>query len=136
MRTKYHQITLKDTFSDCQEMFQEDTPSFFMLLGGIPLTFPNSSLQIFTLPFIRLSGENASIHWKAFSLPLSYRKSFLSLRIPCSSFSLSSAGNYGISAAFPKSRMHLFFPASKPPLNLTSSRCSIRWSTSRSQSAA
>ena len=33
MRTKYHQITLKDTFSDCQEMFQEDTPSFFKLLG-------------------------------------------------------------------------------------------------------
>lgn len=33
MRTKYHQITLKDTFSHCQEMFQEDTPSFFMLLG-------------------------------------------------------------------------------------------------------
>ena len=33
MRTKYHQITLKDTFSDCQKMFQEDTPSFFKLLG-------------------------------------------------------------------------------------------------------
>ena len=33
MRTKYHQITLKDTFSDCQKMFQENTPYFFKLLG-------------------------------------------------------------------------------------------------------
>lgn len=34
MRTKYHQISLKDTFSDCQEMFQDDTLSFFKLLGN------------------------------------------------------------------------------------------------------
>lgn len=33
MRTKYHQITLKDTFSDCQDIFREDTPSFFQLLN-------------------------------------------------------------------------------------------------------
>lgn len=33
MRSQYHQITLKDTFSDCQEMFHEDIPSFFKLLG-------------------------------------------------------------------------------------------------------
>ena len=33
MRTKYHQITLKDTFSDCQDLFREDTPSFFQLLN-------------------------------------------------------------------------------------------------------
>ena len=32
MRTKYHQITLKDTFSDCQDMFRDDSPSFFQLL--------------------------------------------------------------------------------------------------------
>lgn len=32
MAAKYHQITLKDSFSDCKDMFQEDTPSFFRLL--------------------------------------------------------------------------------------------------------
>ena len=32
MATKYRQISLKDTFSDCQDMFIEDTPSFFHLL--------------------------------------------------------------------------------------------------------
>ena len=55
MRTKYHQITLKDTFSGCQEMFQEDTLPFSSF-WGIPLTFPNLSLPIFTMPFISSSG--------------------------------------------------------------------------------
>lgn len=32
MAAKYRQISLKDTFSDCQELFAEDTPSFFQLL--------------------------------------------------------------------------------------------------------
>lgn len=33
MTTKYHPISLKDTFSDCQNMFVDDTPSFFQLLS-------------------------------------------------------------------------------------------------------
>ncbi|WP_268890639.1 MULTISPECIES: hypothetical protein [Clostridium] len=32
MATKYRQISLKDTLSDCWDMFMEDTPSFFQLL--------------------------------------------------------------------------------------------------------
>ena len=32
MAVKYHQISLKDTFSDCRNMFIDDTPSFFQLL--------------------------------------------------------------------------------------------------------
>ena len=32
MPTQYHQITLKDTFSDCKDMFMDDVPSFFQLL--------------------------------------------------------------------------------------------------------
>lgn len=32
MAAKYRQISLKDTFSDCQDMFMDDTPSFFQLL--------------------------------------------------------------------------------------------------------
>lgn len=29
MTVKYHQITLEDIFSDCQELFMDNTPSFF-----------------------------------------------------------------------------------------------------------
>lgn len=32
MHAQYQQITLKDTFSDCQDIFPDDTPSFFQLL--------------------------------------------------------------------------------------------------------
>lgn len=32
MTVKYHQFSLKDTFSDCQDMFMDDVPSFFQLL--------------------------------------------------------------------------------------------------------
>ena len=33
MATKYHQISLKETFDSCQDMFIDDTPSFFRLLS-------------------------------------------------------------------------------------------------------
>lgn len=33
MAVKYHQISLKDTFSDCKDMFADDVPSFFQLLA-------------------------------------------------------------------------------------------------------
>ena len=134
MRNQYHQISLKDTFSNCQDLFREDTPSFFGFWATL-LIFLNSSLQTFTMPFTSLSAANASIPWKASSLPLSFRKSFPSLRILCSSFFLSSAGNYGTSAASPRSRMPLSFPASRPLFNLISSTCSTRWSISRNLSA-
>ena len=52
MRTKYHQMTLKDTFSDCQDIFMDDAPSFFQLLKQhfdislfIPQTFYNAFYQ-------------------------------------------------------------------------------------------
>lgn len=32
MSVKYHQIALKDIFSDCQDLFMDNTPSFFQLL--------------------------------------------------------------------------------------------------------
>lgn len=32
MATKFHQISLNELFSDCQDMFIDDTPSFFQLL--------------------------------------------------------------------------------------------------------
>ena len=52
MTTKYHQISLKDTFSDCQDMFIDNTPSFFQLLEQhfdisyfVPQTFYNAFYQ-------------------------------------------------------------------------------------------
>ena len=32
MANNYHQLSLKDTFSDCKDMFMDDVPSFFQLL--------------------------------------------------------------------------------------------------------
>lgn len=32
MATKYHPVSLKETFSNCQGMFLDNTPSFFQLL--------------------------------------------------------------------------------------------------------
>mgnify|MGYP000112603448 FL=1 len=52
MATKYRQISLKDTFSDCLDMLMEDTPSFFQLLDEhfdiqefIPSVFTNAFYQ-------------------------------------------------------------------------------------------
>lgn len=52
MAVKYHQISFKDTFSDCQDMFMDDVPSFFQLLEQhfdislfIPQTFYNAFYQ-------------------------------------------------------------------------------------------
>lgn len=52
MTTKYRQISLKDTFSDCQDMFLDDAPSFFQLLDEhfdmtefIPIVFTNAFYQ-------------------------------------------------------------------------------------------
>ncbi len=33
MATKYHQISLSDIFSDCQNKLIDDSPSFFTLLA-------------------------------------------------------------------------------------------------------
>lgn len=52
MANHYHQISLKDTFSDCKDMFMDDVPSFFQLLEQnfdislfIPQTFYNAFYQ-------------------------------------------------------------------------------------------
>ncbi len=51
---KYRQISLKDAFSDCQDMFVDDAPSFFQLLNEhfdiqdfIPSVFRNAFYQHF-----------------------------------------------------------------------------------------
>jgi len=32
MAIKYHQISLKESFSDCKNMFMDDAPSFFKIM--------------------------------------------------------------------------------------------------------
>ena len=89
MRVKCHQISLKDTFSDCLEMFQEDTPSFFSLLADsfdisefIPSNFYHAFYQSHgRRRFYPLEGFfSALILQKIFSIP-SYSLLILFLRL-------------------------------------------------------
>lgn len=53
MATKYHQISLKETFSSCQDMSIDDTPSFFRLLDehfDISQYVPQPFTMLFTNP--------------------------------------------------------------------------------------
>ena len=78
MATKYRQISLKDTFSDCQDMFMDDAPSFFQLLDEhfdirefIPSVFTNAFYQHFGRKRLYpLTGFlSALILQKIFSIP-------------------------------------------------------------------
>jgi hypothetical protein len=78
MPVKYRQISLKDTFSDCQDAFIDDAPSFFQLLDEhfdisefIPPVFRNAFYQHFGRKRIYpLEGFlSALILQKIFSLP-------------------------------------------------------------------
>lgn len=78
MTVKYHQISLKETFSDCQDIFFDDTPSFFRLLEDhfdisefIPPAFYNAFYQSLGRKRIYpLTGFlSALILQKIFSIP-------------------------------------------------------------------
>lgn len=48
MTNNYHQLSLKDTFSDCRDLFLDDVPSFFQLLEqhfDISLFIPQTFYQ-------------------------------------------------------------------------------------------
>ena len=78
MATKYHQITLSETFSDCQNQLIEDTPSFFQILSEhfdldefIPFEFQSAFyLSIGRNRIYSLHGFlSAFILQKIFSIP-------------------------------------------------------------------
>ena len=78
MVTKYRQLSLKDTFSNCQDLLIEDSPSFFQLLDEhfdiqefIPSVFTNAFYQHLGRPRVYpLSGFLSSlILQKIFSIP-------------------------------------------------------------------
>lgn len=81
MATKYHQISLKEIFSDCKDMFLDDVPSFFQLLEqhfDISLFIP----QTFYNAFYQRLGRKREYRLPASFRLLSCRKSFPYLRIP------------------------------------------------------
>ena len=78
MTTKHKQITLKDTFDDCQDLFIEQSPSFFQLLNRhfnindfIPYSFNKAFYQrIGRNRLYPLTGFlSALILQKIFSIP-------------------------------------------------------------------
>ena len=73
MAVKYYQISLKDTFSDCKDMFMDDVPSFFQLLEqhfDISLFIP----QIFCHAFYQHLGRNRDYPLTGFSAALILQK--------------------------------------------------------------
>ena len=73
MATKYHQISLNDIFSDCQNSFIDDSPSFFSLLSehlDLNEFIPPEFLTAFYL-----SVGHVCINCRGF-LPLSFFKRF------------------------------------------------------------
>ena len=101
VKYKYRQLSLKDAFSNCQDMFIDDAPSFFQLLNEhfdiqefIPSVFRNAFYQRF--------GRKRDYPLEGFLSSLILQKVF---SIPSDSLLLLSSGcpgNSGISAVFPK----------------------------------
>lgn len=78
MATKYHQISFRDIFSDCQDKFIDDSPSFFLLLSEY-VDLDDFIPPEFQSAFYRSGGRNrvyplhgfltAFILQKIFSIP-------------------------------------------------------------------
>lgn len=97
MSTNFHQISLKETFSEYQDIFFDDAPSFFRLLNehlNLDSFIPDS----FFNAFYRSLGRKR-LYSLSGGLLLSFRRFFPSPRTPCLSFFLISARNFVISAA-------------------------------------
>ncbi len=124
MAINYHQLSLKDTFSDCYDMFTDDVPSFFLLLEqhfDFSLFIP----QTFYHAFYQRSGckrdyppltafLSALILLKIFSVPANFILILLlhickELRDFC---------------GFPKSPMPRFLPDSNSVSRITLKPCS------------
>lgn len=92
MSNKFHQISFKEIFSDCQDMFIDDAPSFFVLLEehlDISSFIPDS----FFSAFYRSLGRKRVYPLIGFPQLLSCRRFFQYPLIQCLSFSSISAVN-------------------------------------------
>ena len=83
--------------------------------------------KLFITLFISILVAKESIRLLVSFLPLSYKKSFLSPRIPCWYYYWIFARNFGISAVFPKSLMHLCSLALDWAFLTTLNSCFSRW---------
>ena len=124
MSAKFHQISLKETFSECQDLFTDDAPSFFQLLDEhldlesfIPDSFFNA--------FYRSLGRKRLYPLSGFWLPSSFRRFFPFLQIPCLSFFLISVRNFAIFAASIRFRMLRCLHASNRIFFRLLKKCSI-----------
>lgn len=128
MANNYHQILLKDTFSDCQGMFMDDTPSFFQLLEqhfDISLFIP----QTFYNAFYQHLGRKRDYPLTGFLSALILQKIF---SIPTDSLLillLNLCRELRVFCGFPKYRMHLCLPVLSEALPTTLNSCFSRWST-------
>lgn len=82
MSTKFHQISLKDTFSECQDLFIDDAPSFFQLLDD-HLDLDSFIPDTFFKAFYRSLGRKRSYPLSVFLAALILQKI---LSIPTDSF--------------------------------------------------
>ena len=85
MAVKYHQISLKYTFSDCQDLFLDDAPSLFQILSDhfdLDQFISAGFLTALTVPL----GAPALIPYMVSSLLLSFRRFFYPYRFPSPSF--------------------------------------------------
>lgn len=75
MAAKYHQISLKETFDCCQDMFIDDTPSFFTLLAEL-IDLHDFIPAEFYSAFYRSSGRKRTYPLHGFLCALILQKIF------------------------------------------------------------
>lgn len=111
MSNKFHQISFKEIFSDCQDIFIDDVPCFLISLKSA-LTQVLSYLTLFLMPFTILSDVSVFILLPASSQLLPCRRFFQYLQIQCLSFSSISVMNFETYADLPKFPMLRYLSAS------------------------
>ena len=111
MSNKFHQISFKEIFSDCQDIFIDDAPSFFDLLeecintsSFIPDSFFNA--------FYHSLGRKRVYPHTGFLSALTMQKFFQYLQIQCLSFSSISVMNFETYVDLPKFPMLRYLSAS------------------------
>lgn len=82
MATKYHQISLSETFSDCQNKLIDDSPSFFVILSEY-FDLDDFIPPEFTSAFYLSIGRNRLYSLHGFLTAYILQKIFLSPLIPC-----------------------------------------------------
>ena len=135
MAAKYHQIALSDIFQTAKTNSLTIAPHSLLFFQSTLIwmnLFPLNSIRLF---IAHLAGL-VCIHCTDFLLPLSCRKSFPYLLIPCFCCFYIYAGNCGISVASRKSLMLPSCQALNMISNITLNSCFKEWSIIPNPSAS